>query len=65
MVCAIHEQVNAVGCHFKGFTMLVSLSALSQSDLWLLEATWDKARAEAQDEGRQYLSIACKGNFNI
>lgn len=45
--------------------MLVSLSALSQSDLWSLEAIWDKARAEAQDDGRMYLSIACKGKFNI
>ena len=45
--------------------MLVSLSALSRCDLWYFEALWDKARSEAQDEGRKYLSIACKGKFNI
>jgi hypothetical protein len=45
--------------------LVVNLSSLSQSDLWALEALWDKARSEAQDQGRMYLSIACKGRFNI
>ena len=42
-----------------------SLSSLSQADLWSLEALWDKARSQAQDEGRMYLSIICQGKFNI
>lgn len=44
---------------------IFSLSSLSQVDLWALEGLWDRARAEAQDEGRHYQSVACKGFFNI
>lgn len=44
---------------------VLNLSSLSQATLWALEASWDKARSQAQDEGRMYLSIACKGHFNI
>lgn len=45
--------------------LVVNLSSLSQATLWALESLWDKARSEAQDEGRKYWSIACKGKFNI
>lgn len=44
-------------------TNLSAIQGLIQA--YDLEALWDKARAEAQDEGRKYLSIACKGKFNI
>lgn len=46
-------------------SVVLNLSFLSQATLWALEASWDRARYQAQDEGRMYLSIACKGRFNI